>query len=113
MKKFYRDKDRIAHVKLWLTVDQIAVLMNSAIYHSRPLDLAKEAQFVLDCACSRDGGFIEAGEDLQSDGWRPLVVDASRLPHPDDLRRRRQSKHARIKARAAAWVEHLKKQGVR
>lgn len=83
MKKFYRKKDRVTAVKLWLTADQIAVLMNHALYRGAPssLSVQAEAQFVFDWACSC---MIEHADLLRQEGSKPLAFDASRLPDPQE-----------------------------
>lgn len=82
MKNPYRKKNRAVRVKVWLTADQIAVLLNRAMYNERPLDLSAEAQFVLDWACSDAGGFHEVSAEL---GRYALSFDPDRLPDPQGM----------------------------
>lgn len=82
MKNPYRKKNRSASVEVSLTSDQIAVLLNRAIYHDRPVDLAAEVQFVLDWACSGSSSFHEYATEL---GRHALPFNAKRLPDPQEI----------------------------
>lgn len=97
MKKFYRKRDRVTAVKLWLTADQIAVLINHALYRRAPgaLSVQAEAQFVLDWACSTGNALYETADNLRELGSHALPFNPQRLPDPQDEREERQREKRR------------------
>jgi len=106
MKKYYPMKNRVTSVKLWLTADQVAVLINHAMYRNgpRPLSVEHEAQFVLDWACSESAFGAEAAGLLRAAGSEALAYDLAKLPDPQDERVLRQREKKKRKARKLLGV---------
>jgi hypothetical protein len=86
MKKLYRKKDRVVDVKVSLTIDQVAVLMNHCLYRSMfsdgpsDLSLREQVQFSIDYLCSVDGGLQGYAQEITNFGDRHLPFDPGRLP---------------------------------
>lgn len=104
MKRFYPNKSRIITVKVALTTDQIAVLLNHAIYQSRPLDVDKELQFAVDWILCAEGVYAESAEVLRGEGYKALPFERALLPDPQDEGRERAREKRRAKARRMAGL---------
>jgi len=86
-KKPYRSKNRVVDVKVWLTIEQVKVLTNTAVYRGLfrggPSDVSmkEQAQFVIDWYCSEFA--LDAAENLLQQDVVPLAYDVALLPSPD------------------------------